>query len=288
VTTIRIPEALAAEVAVRPAFPYYGGKARMAPRIVALMPKHRLYVEPFAGSAAVLLAKPSCKHEVINDLDGNVVTFFQVMREQPEELELALRLTPYSRAEYARADLSDPTITSLERARRFVIRTSQSVNAAGAAGGAGWALSTTRNQSRPGTFAGAVDRLSHVAERLRRVYIEQAPAVDLIARFADVEDAVIYADPPYLASTRVALGRAAYRLDLHTVAEHQATLAALRSVQGMVIVSGYDSPLYAAELPGWSAIRLDIGKPSANRAGAMQSSAAEVLWINREVADDAR
>lgn len=265
--------------AVRPAFPYYGGKARLAPVIAALLPPHRLYLEPYAGSAAVLLAKTPAKHEIINDLDGNVVAFYRAMREYPEELHRVLTLTPYSREEYEVADLSDPALSTVERARRFVVRASQSINAAGAAGSPGWALSTTRNQSRPGTFAGAVDRLPLVAERLRRVYIEQGDALALITRHGRHADAVIYADPPYLGSTRKALGAAAYRHDLHADDQHAVTLAALNACAATVVLSGYDSPAYREALSGWECVTVAIGKPSANRAGVVQAGAREVLWI---------
>lgn len=268
------------EAKVRPAFPYYGGKARMAATIAALIPPHRLYVEPFAGSAAVLLAKKPSKHEVLNDADGNVVAFYRVMRGQPEELKRALTLTPYSREEYsACADMS-ADLPLVERARRFVVRTSQSINAAGAAGSPGWALSTTRNQSRPGTFAGAVDRLDLVAERLRRVYIEHADAVDVIERHGKYADAVIYADPPYLRETRTsAVGASAYRLDTNGPDEHVRYLDALNACEATVILSGYTSPLYRERLTGWAEVPVAISKPSANRSGRTATGAAEVLWI---------
>ena len=264
---------------VRPAFPYYGGKARMAATIAALIPAHRLYVEPFAGSAAVLLAKSPSKHEILNDADGNVVAFYRALREHPEELQRALALTPYSRDEYAACAEMGDDLPLVERARRFVVRTSQSINAAGAAGSPGWALSTTRNQSRPGTFAGAVDRLDLVAERLRRVYIENADAVEVIERHGKYADAVIYADPPYLRETRRALGSSSYRLDANGPDEHARYLDALNACAATVILSGYASPLYRERLSGWTEVPVAIGKPSANRSGRAQTGASEVLWI---------
>lgn len=264
----------------RPAFPYYGGKGRMAAAIVGLLPPHRLYVEPFAGSAAVLLAKAPSKHEVINDRDGNVVAFYRAMREHPEELRTALTLTPYSRAEYDMCADLGPHLSLVEWARRFVVRTSQSINAAGAAGSPGWALSTTRNQSRPGTFAGAVDRLDAVAARLRRVYIENRDAVEVIERHGRHSDAVIYADPPYLRSTRTsAVGASAYRLDAHSAEEHLRFLDALNACAATVVLSGYDSRFYRDHLTGWAEVPVVIGKPSANRPGVAQSSATETLWV---------
>lgn len=86
----------------RTAFGWYGSKARLAPRIlllIASMP-HRVYVEPYAGSAAVLFAKPRSPVEIINDPDDQVVNFFRVLRDHPGALARACQLTPYARAEY--------------------------------------------------------------------------------------------------------------------------------------------------------------------------------------------
>ena len=79
---------------------YPGSKGRVANWIVGHIPPHDFYVEPFFGSGAVLFAKPRSKAEVVNDLDGNVVNFFRVCRDAPEELARALYLTPCSRSEY--------------------------------------------------------------------------------------------------------------------------------------------------------------------------------------------
>ena len=74
---------------MRPPVTYFGGKSRLAPWIASLLPPHRVYVEPFCGSAAVLFAKAPSTHEVINDRDGNLVNFLRVLRTRPDELELA-------------------------------------------------------------------------------------------------------------------------------------------------------------------------------------------------------
>jgi DNA adenine methylase len=85
---------------VRPPVAYFGGKGRLAPWIASLLPAHRVYVEPFCGSAAVLFAKAPSTHEVINDRYGDLVCFLRILRERPDEMELACRLTPYARDEY--------------------------------------------------------------------------------------------------------------------------------------------------------------------------------------------
>src|SRR5207245_2930694 len=78
---------------------YYGGKSGMASWIASLLPPHRTYMEPFFGSGAVLFCKRPAVHEIVNDLDGNVVTFFRRLRERPVEVEVVCRVPPYAREE---------------------------------------------------------------------------------------------------------------------------------------------------------------------------------------------
>ena len=90
---------------MKPPIAYYGGKSRLAAWIAGMLPPHRVYVEPFAGSAAVLFAKPRSTHEILNDVDGHIVHFFRVLRDRREELEEACLLTPYAREEFEGADI---------------------------------------------------------------------------------------------------------------------------------------------------------------------------------------
>jgi DNA adenine methylase len=84
---------------VKPPVTYYGGKTTIAARIVSLLPRHRHYVEPFAGSLAVLLAKPPSPMETVNDIDRDLMTFWRVLRERPADLGRACVMTPHSRRE---------------------------------------------------------------------------------------------------------------------------------------------------------------------------------------------
>jgi DNA adenine methylase len=85
---------------VKPPFGYFGAKNRIAGKIVSILPPHNAWVEAFCGSAAVTLAKKPVEIEVINDLDGQVVNLFQILRERPDDLRRVLQLTPYAREEY--------------------------------------------------------------------------------------------------------------------------------------------------------------------------------------------
>lgn len=98
--------------------PYYGGKQRIASKIVATFPAHTHYIEPYAGGLSVLLAKPPSKIETINDLDGELVTFWRVLRDQPDELARVCALTPHARQELSICREPTDSLSDLEVARR--------------------------------------------------------------------------------------------------------------------------------------------------------------------------
>lgn len=263
---------------MKPPFAYYGGKTKLAPRIAALLPTHRCYVEPFAGSLAVLLAKRRAPHEVINDLDGHVVNFWRQLRDHPDDLERLCRLTPYSREEFitcADLDIDD----DLERARRWWVRVTQ---AYGRLQRSGWSTGVSRSGSRAATTLAYTERFAAVAERLRTVAVEHKPAVEVIEVY-DAPNAVIYADPPYLgtARRRDKGDSPAYPTDMDDEASHVELAAALNACRGTVILSGYASPLYDDLYASWSRIEFDVHVPSANSVGDGTARAVEVLWVNR-------
>ncbi|WP_329032218.1 DNA adenine methylase [Streptomyces sp. NBC_01725] len=272
---------------MKPPFPYYGAKGRIAPWLVGHMPRdHRVYVEPFAGSAAVLFARPRpAVHEVLNDIDGNVTTFFRVLRDREQDLVRVLTLTPYGREEYRAADLEAPNLDDLERARRFFVRTTQSFNAAGAAASkrASWSNGMRRGSSQATTVADVVDRLHTAAHRLRRVVIENRPAADLIALY-DAPDVVLYCDPPYLDSTRTGLRAATagdYSYDTSTEPDHRQLAEVLHDCRSAVLLSGYGSPLYDELYGDWDRAEVSVQRPATNRRGHTGAAGVEVVWSNR-------
>lgn len=275
---------------------YYGGKLSHLSRLLPLLPKCHTYVEPFGGSAAVLLNREPSPVEVYNDLDGGVVNFFRVLRERPDELVSALELTPYSRAEFAEACL-DLGGDELERARRFFVRIAQSrankpLTTGGewsysvgrsAAGASDWKYCISHNKR---AMAGAVsawltnvDGLSEVTARLRTVQIECLEALDCIRRY-DHAGALIYADPPYLPDTRG--DGACYQHEM-SKADHVELALELRSCAGQVAVSGYDHPLYETLYAGW--FKTTWGARATTNHETVKGSRTEVLWTNYDPAE---
>ena len=250
---------------------YPGAKWGMAQEIVALMPPHRSYLEPFFGSGAVLFNKLPSAIETVNDIDGDIVNFFTVMREQPEELARLIELTPYARDVFDDAHHNRGT-EPLDRAYRFAIRSKM---------GYGFKTYTQTGfkkdiAGRQGSYAARYwakmpELVQKLGGRLKEVQIENRPALDVIRRF-NFDNVLIYADPPYLLDTR---GGKQYRHEMNEQ-DHIDLLAALLQHKGSVILSGYPSEMYDRELKGWSR----IARKSYNQNADQRT---EVLWCNFEI-----
>lgn len=253
-----------------PPFAYYGGKTTLAPQIAALLPPHDHYVEPFAGSLAVLLAKDPVGWETVNDLDGDLVTFWRVLRDRPEELARVAMLTPHSRAEYAASverDLEDTD--EVERARRVWVQLTQGRSHSMRHTG-WWYGRKVRTASPPRYLNAYVSRMEAAAKRLARVSIENRDGVEVIRDYGQEPGVCIYADPPYLGSTRASN----YGVEMLTDGSHTALADALKACQSTVVLSGYDSPLYTALFPTWH--RTELEGPT----NLGKSTTPEVLWSN--------
>jgi DNA adenine methylase len=268
---------------MRPPTQYFGSKGRLGPWIASLLPTHRTYVEPFAGSAAVLFAKPPSPTEVINDRDGDLVCLFRTLRDRGPELARALRLTPYARAELAAATLDDAGLDEVERARRVFVRLNMSISRTLGRQRGFAAAYNTNGADHARKFASLVEHLPAATERLRRVIIEDRPALEVIAKYG-AANTVIYCDPPYLDATRSALAKRRgtdYAIEYATEAQHRELAAALHATPAAVLISGYPSPLYEDLYAGWWRVERPVDKPSSLTSGGRAAHAVEVVWSNR-------
>lgn len=257
---------------------YFGGKTRLADRIVALLPDHEHYVEPFGGSLAVLLAKQRSKLETVNDIDGDLMLFWRLLRERAADLERVCALTPHSRAEQRAAYDLSPYLDDLERARRVWVQLTQ--GRMGVRSKTGWRCYVDpagTKTSMPGYLDGYVDRMAAAAERLHHVSLECRPALELIRLYGTQPSVLIYADPPYLASTRSG-GR--YEHELSTEEDHRELADVLLVSRAAVVLSGYQSQLYDQLYAGWD--RVDI--LTFTGQGGTNGARTEVLWSNRPIA----
>lgn len=260
-----------------PPFAYFGGKTLLANRIAALFPPHQHYVEPFAGSLAVLLAKRPSAMETVNDADADLMTFWRILRDQPDELARVCALTPHSRAEHQAAyDLAD--CSDVERARRVWVLLSQ--GRGGQLLRTGWRhyADPHGGAGMPDYLTGYVKRLPAAAARLIEVSLESLPGQDIIAKYGKYSNVLLYVDPPYLGSTRSSGG---YRVDMPAAQAHQDLLDALLDCQAAVVLSGYPSELYDSALSGWD--RTEFATGTGQASGGVWSTRTEVVWSNRPI-----
>ena len=259
----------------RPLLRWHGGKWILAPWIISHFPDHRCYVEPFGGAASVLIRKARSYAEVYNDLDGEVVNLFRVVREQGDELRQRLHLTPFSRDDftqsYERAE--DP----MEQARRTVVRSFMGFGSNSHNKATGFRSNSNRSGTTPAhDWTNYPECLAAVVERLRGVVIENRDAKQVMAAH-DTPKTLHYVDPPYVSDTRDKGGD--YRFEM-TDTEHAALAEFLRGLSGMVVVSGYDCPLYADLYRGWR-----TEKRRALADGARERE--ETLWFSPTVPEHA-
>ena len=267
----------------RPIVRYHGGKWKLAPWIISHMPLHRVYVEPFGGGGSVLLRKPVAYGEIYNDLDGEIVNVFTVARERGAELVRALELTPFARSEFKQS--YEPAGDPLEQARRTVFRSFAGFGSAAACGEtSGFRSNSNRSGTTPAhDWRNYPECLARTVDRLRGVVIEQRDAVACM-RHHDATDTLHYCDPPYVHTTRSekvrgTVTRKAYRHEMDDAA-HAELAAALNTMSGMVIVSGYRCELYDGIFAGWH--RVDR---AAHADGARDR--VESLWLNAAARDRA-
>lgn len=235
------------------AFGWYGGKFSHLDFLLPLMPRDAThFCDVFGGSAAVLLNTKPYMVETYNDLDSELVNFFEALRNQGPKLIKAIGLTPFSREELVRACTPQEGLSKLERARRFYIRARQTRTGLAQTSSEGrWAhcILTSRAgmSGAVSRWLGSVEGLSEIAQRLQRVQIENAPAIEVIQRY-DTPDTVFYLDPPYVHSARG--DTAAYGFEM-TDAEHVELSDVLHSIQGRAVLSGYRTALYDRLYAKW-------------------------------------
>lgn len=270
----------------RPPLRYHGSKWEVAPWLISHFPEHGVYTEAFGGGAAVLLRKAACGQEFYNDLDGEIVNLFRVLRSRWRALRRALELTPFAREEF---DLSFKLCgDGVEQARRTIVRSFM-----GMAGG----LTRTNRDGTPQRtgfrcypregrrngytveWASMPAGLDAAVERLKKVFIECCDALDLLRR-CDAVDALHYVDPPYVHSTRTPAAGGShrgYRFEM-VDQDHERMAAVLHELVGPVVLSGYRCALYDRLFADWERherpTHADGGRPR-----------TEVIWLNRRACD---
>lgn len=250
---------------------YPGAKNRLADWIVSFIPEHDVYLEPFAGSLAVLLNKHEAKVETVNDLHEEVINYFKCLRDNYEELSRVINDTPYSRKEYDSSYLINEEDSDIERARKFAIKCWQGFGCANLYHNGFKSGQQGHSPNCAIAWNKLPERLQEATKRLKNVQIENLDAFELIRRY-DTKDVFIYCDPPYLLSTRKSN---LYKYEM-SEQEHVELLELLKKHPGKVLISGYDNELYNSILTGWH-------KEFKETLAEQGLKRTECLWMNYEI-----
>jgi DNA adenine methylase len=259
----------------RPIARYHGGKYRLADKIIPFFPPHECYVEVFGGVFSIGLLKDPAKINVYNDIDSDLINLFSVLRdpELSNRLRLLIETTLFSRDEFGLAWLKSDD--SVEEARRFIVRSFQSIGAKNRLSANGWRVRTPKSIWSPcSAWNSWPENIPLFFEILRNTIIENLDFRKLIPIY-DHADTLFYVDPPYLQSTRSKDHRHTYSHELNE-SDHLELLELLRSAKSMIVLSGYPSPLYDSHLRDWSFV--DIKARAQNN-----SPRIERLWFNESV-----
>ena len=225
----------------RAPFGYYGAKLRIAKQIIEKLPPHNAWVEGFCGSAAITLAKEPAPIEVINDADDEVVNLFFQLRTNSKKLCELVALTPYARAEFQTVKKKDEELSSLERARRFLVSNNDDRKLPSTVpSGSGFSFSQSfargDKEARVNRWYNLPQRLEKVVERLRGIRIENRDACDIVQMFSDRPATLLYLDPPYFVRRDHK-----YTIDANDIEFHRKLLRRCQGAQCMILISGYEN-----------------------------------------------
>jgi DNA adenine methylase len=274
------PESEIQEVTpARAPFGYYGAKLRIVSRLTKCLPPHNAWVEAFCGSAALTLAKKAAPIEVINDLNGEIVNVFEQLRDNADAVCRAIALTPYARAEFLSARAIHPNGDDLERARRFLVTSMMTVNGTYGSTSAGFSFSPSYarecKEARVSRWYNLPERLTRVVERLRNVRVENRDARELLRMFADRPATLVYLDPPYFVKRSHR-----YVIDASDESFHRELLEICIKARCMIILSGYENPLYDSILVQGAGWTRDVIETKTRDTSGKDYGRTEVLWKN--------
>jgi len=257
----------------------FGGKFYLRDFLVQYIPQHTCYIEPFCGAGHLLFSKTLSQVEVINDIDGHLIAFFQVIKDHEKRQKLIeiLEYMPYSRklwqdirTQWKAGNIPEDEI---ERSAQWFYLNRTTF--AGDQKRGGFAIPSTTGRNPVQSFRNAVDSLKAIAERLRNVCIENLPYQECIKRY-DSPETLFYCDPPYLSHEGY------YAKDAFTEQDHYRLANILHSVKAKVMLSHYECGLYDQLYKGWQRYEYSSFKGSHKSEGGGKPKTVECLYTNFE------
>lgn len=258
---------------MRTVLKYPGSKWNIAGQLVNLIPPHHSYVEPFFGSGAVLFNKPASDIETVNDLDSDVTNLFRCIQRDSERLARIVMTTPFSHEEYdEQFEIPEGAICidSFERAAGFLVRCWQGHGFRTNGYKVGWKNDVVGRERAYAlwNWYRLPEWIIDIAERLRKVQIENRPAFEVIKRF-NHDGVFMYIDPPYLLGTRAGNQ---YKHEM-TDEDHEEMLKELLHSKAKIMISGYESDMYNDYLKDWN-------KKTFSSCAEHGKPRKEVVWMN--------
>lgn len=269
--------------------PWFGGKRNLAPTIVELIGKHRIYWEPFCGSMAVLLVKPPCVMETVNDLHGDLINLARVIQNKNLGPQLYRRLRRIFMSEqlfqeaairyHSRRYFAETGNLDLDRAYDYFLCAWLGRN--GVAGTQSYNQGFCVRYTAKGGHAAkrwqsAVNSIPAWRRRLANVTILRRDAFELLERINDSKDTAIYIDPPYLEKG------AKYIHDFEKKDHERLAEILNRFCKAKVIVSYYEHPKLEELYKSWQQKRIEISKALVNQ-GRREVKAVEILLTNQPI-----
>jgi DNA adenine methylase len=261
-------------------FGYFGSKNSIALHLCSNLPPHNCWVEAFCGSASLTLKKKPAPIEVINDIDNEIVNFFEQLRNNHERLCDVIELTPYAEKELLTARQQTKDLSDLERARRFLVQSMMAINGifGTAKGGFSYSDSYSRNDhdARVNRWNNLPERLKLVVSRLKKIRIENKDALHLLGRYVNRPATLVYLDPPYLGERTNG-----YNNDANDEGFHRRLLELSNKANCMIFISGYENNLYNSILTsedGWEKKSIET---STKDSKGKSHSRTEVVWMNK-------
>lgn len=261
---------------MRTVLKYPGSKWNIARQLVGLLPEHHSYVEPYFGSGAVLFNKTPSDIETVNDMDNDVVNLFLCIQEDSERLARMVMTTPFSREMYDSAFDFEDFITEVigeepyRKALVFLIKCWQGHGFRTSGGKVGWKNDVVGREKAYAlwNWYRLPEWIIDIAERLRKVQIENRPALEVIKRF-NHEGVFMYIDPPYLLGTRTG------KQYMHEMTDHdhEELLKDLLQSKAKIMISGYESEMYNDYLKDWN-------KCTFNSCAEHGKPRKEIIWMN--------
>lgn len=213
-----------------PIIPWVGGKRRLAKHIIPMFPAHTCYVEPFCGAAALYFLKPQAKVEVLNDVNGELVNLYRVVKHHMDEFMRQFRWALTSRQMYRwLQETPEETLTDVQRAARFFYLQKNSFG--GKVSGQTFGTATTSGPRL--NLLRLEEDISQAHLRLSQTFIEHLDWEACITKY-DRPHTLFYCDPPYWQTE-------GYGVDFG-IEQYDRMAELARTIKGKMVISVNDIP----------------------------------------------